>query len=312
MLKKQFLLLILALVAVLFVFSEKVKTMSENKYNKLTPEEERVIIHKGTEPPFSGKYNDFFEEGTYHCKRCDAMLYKSSHKFRSQCGWPSFDDEIKGAIKRIPDKDGIRTEIVCANCGAHLGHIFEGEGLTPKNVRHCVNSISLTFKPVKKETKTKKAYFAGGCFWGVEYLFEKKKGVIKAVSGYMGGTKEKPTYQDVVAGKTGHFETVEVEYDPSQISFEELAKYFFEIHDPTQEDGQGPDIGYQYQSVAFYQDEEEKNIILKLINVLKTKGYNVVTKVLPVKRFWAAEDYHQDYYERRNKQPYCHFYKKRF
>lgn len=116
------------------------------KYNELTDEEKRVIEHKGTEYPFTGKYNDFYEEGTFHCKKCDAPLYKSDDKFKSGCGWPSFDDEIKGAVKRVPDADGRRVEIVCSTCGGHLGHVFEGEGFTSKNTRHCVNSISLTFK----------------------------------------------------------------------------------------------------------------------------------------------------------------------
>ena len=287
------------------------------KYRPLTPEEERVIVHKGTERPFSGVYVNHWAKGTYVCKRCGAPLYRSEAKFDAGCGWPSFDDEIPGAVRRVPDADGVRTEIICANCGAHLGHVFTGEGFTAKNTRHCVNSISLLFVPDKpksgeKTVRTEKAYFAGGCFWGVEYLFQKQKGVVSTRVGYMGGHTTNPTYEEVCTGTTGHVETVEVVFDPAVTDYETLAKFFFEIHDPTQRNGQGPDVGEQYRSVVFYTDEKQKKIAEKLIGILRQKGYDVATQVRPAGQFWEAERYHQDYYRRTGKAPYCHFWQKRF
>ena len=123
----------------------------DEKYRNLTREEESIIVHKGTEMPFTGKYYAFWEKGTYVCRRCRTPLYRSESKFEADCGWPSFDDEISGAVKRTVDADGVRTEITCANCGAHLGHVFLGESFTEKNVRHCVNSISLDFIPDKEK-----------------------------------------------------------------------------------------------------------------------------------------------------------------
>jgi peptide methionine sulfoxide reductase msrA/msrB len=282
-----------------------------NNYNKLTKEEEYIIEHKGTEAPHSGIYNDFYEDGIFTCKRCGAPLYSSKDKFNSGCGWPSFDDELPNAIKRNIDKDGQRVEIVCANCGGHLGHVFEGERITEKNTRHCVNSLSIKFIP-KSEEKVSYAYFAGGCFWGVEYFFNKTKGVIEAISGFMGGRLENPTYQDVCYENTGHLEVVQVKYDASQVSYEELAKLFFEIHNPEQKNGQGPDIGSQYLSAVFVSSEDERKIIKDLIARLESKGYKIATKVLDAERFYEAESYHQHYYEKTGKIPYCHVHKKRF
>jgi len=238
-----------------FVLFQTLNIFSQNStYRVLNPEEKRVILHKGTEAPFTGKYDDFYEDGVYVCKQCGAKLYYSSSKFDAHCGWPAFDDEIKGAVKRTLDPDGYRTEISCANCGAHLGHVFLNEGFTPTNTRHCVNSISMVFIPKKKaktQNKIEKAYFAEGCFWGTEYWMEKQKGVISAVSGYAGGKMANPSYYQVSTGNTGYVETVEVSYNPNIISYEELLKVFFNTHDFTQIDGQGPDIGNQYLSVIF-------------------------------------------------------------
>ena len=284
----------------------------EMKYNELNSAEERVIVHRGTERPFSGKYYQNKENGTYICKRCGAPLYRSEDKFDAHCGWPSFDDEIPGAIKRVPDADGRRTEIICNNCGAHLGHVFTGEKMTGKDIRHCVNSISLNFIPAQEKVQTKKAYFAGGCFWGTEYLFQNAEGVISSRVGYMGGRKQDPTYREVCGGSTGHTEAIEVVYDPAETTYEKLARLFFEIHDPTQVNRQGPDIGEQYRSAIFYLDEEQKQTAEKLIRILGEKGYEIATELTPASTFWEAEEYHQDYYRNRGGSPYCHTRKEIF
>ena len=297
---------------------------TERAWNELTPEEERVIVDKGTEPPFSGKYVDYHADGTYTCRRCGAPLFSSKAKFDSGTGWPSFDDAIEGAVKEIPDPDGMRTEIVCAHCGAHLGHVFKGEGFTDKGVRNCVNSLSLNFTPTGQadahhDTKqaatsahTAKAYFAGGCFWGVEYYFEKVPGVLDASSGYMGGKTTSPSYEEVSSHRTGHAETVAVTYDPSKVSYEELAKLFFEIHDPTQVDRQGPDVGSNYRSAVFVSSDQERKTVERLIAQLEKKGLKVATEIQNAGTFWKAEGYHQDYYQRTGKRPYCHTRVRRF
>lgn len=282
------------------------------KYNELTREEEEVILHKATEEPFTGALLHNKRPGTYVCRQCDSPLYRSEDKFESGCGWPSFDDEIPGAVKRVPDKDGRRTEIICARCGGHLGHVFAGEGFTSKNVRHCVNSLSMKFVPEQKSTKTSRAIFAGGCFWGVEYYFKKAKGVIQTTVGYIGGAAKNPSYEEVSSHKTGHAEALEVVFDPTLTTYEELARLFFEIHDPTQVDRQGPDVGNQYRSEIFYLDNEQKAIAEKLIQILKSKGYSVATRVTKAGTFWKAEDYHQDYYSRTKGTPYCHTRIRRF
>lgn len=276
-------------------------------YNKLTPEEQRVILNKGTELPGSGKLLDNNEVGTYICKQCDAPLYRSESKFDAECGWPSFDDEIEGAVTRLKDADGRRTEIICSNCGGHLGHVFLNEGFTPKQTRHCVNSISMKFI-ADTDKVLDKAYFASGCFWGTEYFFMKAKGVMQTNVGFMGGHVDNPTYEQVCQQNTGHLELTEVIYDPTVTTYEEMVKLFFETHNFTQTNGQGPDIGPQYLSCIFFSNEKEKAIAEKYVSILTDKGYKVATQIRPKGTFWKAEDYHQQYYEGKGTTPYCHKY----
>jgi peptide methionine sulfoxide reductase msrA/msrB len=284
----------------------------ENKtregWNTLSKTAARVIEQGGTEAPFSGRFVKHAQKGTYTCARCNAPLFPSTSKFKSGTGWPSFDQAIPGAVKEVSDADGQRIEIRCARCDGHLGHVFRGERFTQKKTRHCVNSAALGFA----DTKQQQAFFAGGCFWGVEHLLEKIPGVLKVESGYMGGTLNDPAYRQVVSGRSGHAETVRVTFDPERLDYETLAKAFFEIHDPTQSNRQGPDIGTQYRSAVFVSDSEQESVIAKLIGILRGKGFAVVTQVEPAGVFWPAEDYHQDYYQRSGKAPYCHEYTRRF
>ncbi len=303
--------------------SETFDNTQENRnmnYNKLTKEEQHIILNKGTERPHTGIYNDFFEEGTFNCKQCGTALYKSDTKFDGHCGWPSFDEEIEGAVKRITDADGRRTEIVCANCGGHLGHVFLGEGFTDKDTRHCVNSVSLSFSPLKElvkkyeadEPKTETAIFASGCFWGTEHWIKKQKGIISTDVGYIGGHVDKPTYEQVCSKTTGHAEAVRVVFNSNEVSYEELTKIFFETHDQSQVDRQGPDIGNQYRSEIFFTSDKQKQTAQKVMKILEQKGFTVSTKLTKATIFWSGEDYHQDYYEHKGTTPYCHFYTKKF
>jgi peptide methionine sulfoxide reductase msrA/msrB len=160
--------------------------------------------------------------------------------------------------------------------------------------------------------KTETAIFAGGCFWGVEHYFQRAAGVVSTRVGYTGGHTEDPTYREVCSGTTGHAEALEVVFDPTETSYETLARLFFETHDPTQLNRQGPDVGPQYRSAVFYLDDDQKSTAEHLIDLLGEKGYEVVTDVEPASTFWPAEDYHQRYYENSGKSPYCHFYTPRF
>ena len=282
-------------------------TSNTNDWRKLTSEEEAVIVHKGTERPGSGIYEKFKQPGTYVCRRCGAALYRAEDKFDAGCGWPSFDTEVPGAVRRQTDADGRRTEILCANCGAHLGHVFTGEHLTDRDTRHCVNSISLDFVPLAMSSnRFERVLFAGGCFWGMQTLLEEGRGVIRTTVGYTGGHTDHPTYEQVCSHTTGHAEAVEVIFDPKQTTFEAVARLFFEIHDPTQHNRQGPDVGDQYRYAIFYAGGKQKETALRLIGELRKRGLDVATQVTPAVTFWPAEAYHQDYYRKTGGHPYCH------
>jgi peptide methionine sulfoxide reductase msrA/msrB len=283
----------------------EVKQMKQIKLNVLNDAEKAVIIDKGTERAFTGKYHDNYKAGLYLCRQCNTPLYRADDKFKSGCGWPSFDDELPGAVKKVKDADGRRIEILCSKCGAHLGHVFAGEKFTLKNSRHCVNSVSMQFVDAKSE-KYGRAIFGGGCFWGVEYYLQQQPGVIVTAVGYSGGKTQYPSYREVCSGKTGHIEVLEVIFDPAVTNFTKLTKYFFAIHNPTQLNRQGPDVGEQYSSVIFYANEAQRKAAEKIIADLKKQGIKVVTKVIPAVRFWPAEDYHQNYYRKKGGVPYCH------
>ena len=283
-----------------------------NKLASLTPEVIHIVRDKGTEAPHSGLYIDNDQSGSYLCRQCGLALYRSNSQFVASCGWPSFDAQIAENIQQQADADGRRTEILCQRCQAHLGHIFHGEAYTSKNTRHCVNSLALDFVHDEQVLDSEEAIFAAGCFWGVQYYFEQLNGVLKTEVGYTGGQTTHPDYETVCHGDTGHVEAIRVLYDCHVIDYQQICQYFFEIHDPTQQDGQGPDIGAQYLSKIFYYDEWQQAIALDLMQQLKQKNLPVATQLHPVQTFWSAEAYHQAYYEQQGKTPYCHRYVKRF
>lgn len=283
-----------------------------NKSASLTSEQKRVLQEKGTEPPHQGHYNVHDVAGTYLCRQCGLALFRSTDKFLSSCGWPSFDDEIAGVIERVSDTDGIRTEITCQRCKGHLGHVFTGEHLSKNNLRHCVNSVSVDFTVNQDVLDTEEAIFAGGCFWGVEALLKKEAGVMITEVGYTGGDKELPTYNEVCAGTTGHYEAIRVVFDVKKTTYETICKAFLESHDITQGEGGTSLPKKQYQSALFFYNKIQCDIANNLLSLLKAKGFVVRTVCLPVTIFWKAEHFHQDYYAHQGQEGQCHLRETRF
>lgn len=291
------------------------KTEEEWK-KQLSPDQYYVLRQKGTESPFTGKLLLNKEKGVYKCAACGNELFTDDMKFDSHCGWPSFDKEIAGGkIKTVVDKSHgmIRTEILCANCGGHLGHLFD-DGPTATGQRYCVNSLSLEFVPEKDLNtstsghSTDTVVLGGGCYWCVEAVYQRLDGVIKVESGFSGGSVKNPSYKEVCNGTTGHAEVVQITYDKSKTSFEELLKVFFTVHDPTTLNRQGGDVGTQYRSVIFYRNEQQRKEAESIVSALNKEnvyGNPVVTQIAPFEKFYKAEDYHQDYYNQNKSEPYC-------
>jgi peptide methionine sulfoxide reductase msrA/msrB len=283
-----------------------------DKLASLTPLARAILCEHATEPPGSGQYNQIQVQGTYLCRRCGWALFRASTQFSAGCGWPSFDADLLQRVQNVPDPDGIRTEIRCGRCAAHLGHVFVGEQFTATSRRYCVNALALDFIENSDTLDTAEAIVAGGCFWGIEHAMQQLPGVVKVESGYIGGHTNDPQYHAVCSGTTGHYEAVRVIYDEEKLDYRCLLKYFFEYHDPGQIDGQGPDRGPQYRSAIFYYNAMQQSVAQDLIQALQNNGYAVATELKKVTTFWPAEAYHQHYFMKHPNVAGCHLRVKRF
>jgi peptide methionine sulfoxide reductase msrA/msrB len=324
------------------VESPAVEFSEEEWARRLGPERYRILRAQGTEHPFCGTLLDNKQEGVYTCAGCGLPLFASNAKFHSGTGWPSFFRPIAPPnVLERPDRSHgmLRTEINCARCGGHLGHVFP-DGPPPSGRRFCLNSESLQFTPQSElasladpaaggaaaptggaragaaatdasgadtPTTTATAVFAGGCFWCTEAAFEQLQGVLDVESGYAGGSAETANYQRVCRGDTGHAEVIRITYDPRRISYDRLLDVFFDAHDPTQLNRQGNDVGTQYRSAIFYVDEIQKRAAqAKLDRLNESHDFSrpVVTTLEPLEAFYPAEAYHQDYARHNEDQPY--------
>jgi peptide methionine sulfoxide reductase msrA/msrB len=278
----------------------------------LGPEAARITQEAATECAGTGALLDEKREGIYVCIVGGLPLFRSSAKFESGSGWPSFFQPFDPdhVILREDESHGMkRVEVLDARSGSHLGHVFE-DGPRPTGLRFCMNSAALRFipegeplPPESQPVKSERAYFAGGCFWGVEDVFQQIPGVMDAVSGYMGGHVERPTYEQVCSKRTGHAEAVEVVFDPKRVSYRELLKVFFDNHDPTTLNRQGPDVGESYRSAIFAATKEQAQQAAAFVaEIQKSPRFaekKIVTQLVdPGPKFWPAEDYHQDYHQK--------------
>ncbi len=278
-------------------WTDKVIKSDDLWKKQLTSKQYYILRKQGTERPFTSEYYDNHAHGIYICAACKNPLFSSETKFESGTGWPSYymPYSQKSINKSSDNSLGMsRDEISCQRCDGHLGHVFD-DGPKPTGLRYCIDGDALLF--VKQE-QLKKLVVAQGCFWCVEEIFEAIKGVKEVVSGYAGGPEDKPTYKQVGSGMTGHAESVEITYDSLQISYDDLLKVYFNAGDITQVNGQGNDIGRQYRSVIFYNNDVEKQKANAYIEKLSSSGKysnKIAVEVKPYINFFEAEKYHQDY-----------------